>query len=148
MLIESLGGIREQLQALFPDVSTVSINIVPDPLVRPSCHIVLAESGDVHEGTSGYSSQVKWDIVYYAPLGEDGKPSAMEQLAATDRIRQAFMDLLVLPSPGGDKFRIASADGGFRDGQAYIRVTLENEYGRAAATHETMQWMHMKLKEV
>jgi len=148
MLIESLGGIREQLQALFPDVSTISINVVPDPMVRPSCSVVLAESGDTHEGSSGYSSQVKWDIVYYAPLGEDGKPSAMEQLSAADRIRQAFMDLLVLPCPGGDKFRIAGAEGGFRDGQAYIRVTLENEYGRAAVTHEKVHWINMKMKEV
>lgn len=136
---DSLNAIRAVLKQTFPDVKKIYVSTMPDAFARPSFFVQLATASEEHLTRELYQVNMTWQIVYFAPLLSTGQPDVFNQLAVSDALKQALMDAMTLTGPSGAKYQVVETEGGPRDAEVYITVTLQIESTRPQPTYDLMQ---------
>lgn len=135
---DSLNAIRSVLRSTFPEVGRIYVSTMPDAFERPSFFVQLATSTEEHLCRELYQVTMTWQIVYFAPLLPTGQPDVFNQLAVSDALKQAFMDAITVTSPIGVKYEVVETEGGPRDAEVYITVTLQTEMTRPQPVYDLM----------
>lgn len=135
---DSLDAIRGLLTKTIPDVKRIYVSTMPDSFVRPSFFVNLATATEEHLSRDLYQVTMTWQIVYFAPLLSTGQSDVFNQLAVSDALKQALMDAMTLTSPTGVKYQVVETEGGPRDAEVYITVTLQTEMTRPQPTYDLM----------
>lgn len=130
-----LNAIRSLLKTKFPEVTTIYVNKVPDGFETPSFFVQQATVRGTNLTVKITEKRITWLIVYFASELKDSNPDVFNQVDVTDRLLDAFQESYQLISPDGVAFEVVDIDGGQRDGDVYISVTLENQ-GFKSQTHE------------
>lgn len=136
---DSLDALRGLLKKTFPSVAKIYVSTMPDAFERPSFFVQLATASEEHLCRDIYQVMKTWQIVYFAPLLPTGQPDVFNQLAVSDALKQAFMDAITITSPSGAKYEVVEAEGGPRDAEVYITVTLQTEMTRSREVFDLMQ---------
>lgn len=135
---DSLNAIRALLRSTFPDVAKIYVSTMPDAFKRPSFFVQLATSSEEHLCRELYQVTMTWQIVYFAPLLPTDQPDVLNQLSVSNTLKQAFMDAMTLTSLTGVKYQVVETEGGPRDAEVYITVTLQTEMTRPQPVYEIM----------
>lgn len=138
MLRSSLDAIRATLTKTF-DTGPIYVNNVPEEFKRPSFFVQMASSSEDNLTFTKYQSRTVWQIVYFPKWDEAGNRDNFELLVAADKIRDAFMASPSLTAPDGTVYHVIDVEGGPRDQEVFMRVTLETQSERARPSYENMQ---------
>jgi|GEM_PF-2138265 len=139
---DSLNAIRSLLNKTFPNVKKIYVSTMSDAFERPSFFVNLATSNDEHLCRDLYQVTMTWQIVYFAPLLNTGQPDIFNQLGVSDTLKQALMNAITITGPSGVKYHIIETEGGPRDAEVYITVTLQTEMTRPQSGYDLMIEVH------
>ncbi|MBO8158830.1 MAG: hypothetical protein H0Z36_04615 [Thermosyntropha sp.] len=123
-------------------MNRIYISTMPDAFERPGFFVQLATSREEHLCRDLYQVTMTWQIVYFAPLLSTGQPDVLNQLAISDSLKQALMDTITLTGPSGTKYQVINTEGGPRDAEVYITVTLQTELTRPKTSYDLMGEVH------
>jgi len=135
---DSLDAIRRILKNTFPTVNKIYVSTMPDAFDRPSFFVNLATGTEEHLSRDLYQVDMTWQIVYFAPLLSTGQPDVFNQLSVSDALKQALMDAITITGPAGVKYHIIETEGGPRDAEVYITITLQTEMTRPRPEYDLM----------
>lgn len=138
MFGDSLDALRGLLKSTFPNVPKIYISTMPGRFDRPSFYITLATSDKEHLNRDMYQADITWQIVYFAPLDEKQHVNVFDQLQVSEQIIKALMDAMYLTGPNGTVYHIVETEGGPRDAEVYITVTLQTELTRPRPEYDLM----------
>lgn len=139
---DSLDALRGLLKTTFPSVNKIYISTMPDAFERPSFFVQLATGSEEHLNRNLYQVDMTWQIVYFAPLLNTGQPDIFNQLGVSDTLKQALMNAITITGPSGVKYHIIETEGGPRDAEVYITVTLQTEMTRSQSGYDLMIEVH------
>lgn len=138
MIKESRDAIRKVLADTFPAVPRIYMNSVSDGFKRPSFYLefIFDRSDDLSQVI--VERRVMWQIVYFAPLDFVQNVDNLSILDVLETLEQTFGETAALTGPDGSVFHIEGLEGGKRDNELYMSLTLTAETTRTMPTHETM----------
>lgn len=135
---DSLDAIRGLLHSNFPDVTRIYVSTMPEPFKRPCFFVQMATGTEEHLNRAMYQVDITWQIVYFAPLLSTGQPDVFNQLSVSDALKQVLMDSITITGPAGVKYHIIETEGGPRDAEVYITITLQTEMTRPRPEYDLM----------
>jgi hypothetical protein len=136
MYLGSLLAVRAAIEAAVPDINTFYIESLPASLSLPAFYLEHMESGTEFLGVNTVQFTVQWQVMYFPPLQADGSPDALNLLAVTDKLREAFHADRGLTSPDGTLFQLEEFTGGTREAGMYIAIKLRTQYNRTSEEPE------------
>jgi len=138
MFGDSLDALRGLLKSAFPTVPKIYVSTMPGNFVRPSFFVNLATSSEEHLSRDLYQVDMTWQIVYFAPLDEKHQVNVFDQLQVSEQLKKALMDAMSVTGPNGTIYHIIETEGGPRDAEVYITVTLQTELTRPRPEYDLM----------
>lgn len=144
---DSLDALRGLLHSNFLKVTRIYVSTMPDSFIRPSFFINLATSDEEHLNRVMYQTDMTWQIVYFAPLLSTGQVDDFNQLSVSGQLKKALMEALSVTGPNGTVYHIIETEGGPRDAEVYITVSLQAEMNRPREQFDPMRDVHHEQKE-
>lgn len=144
---DSLDALRGLLSSNFPTVTRIYVSTMPDSFVRPSFFVNMATSDEEHLNRAMYQTDMTWQIVYFAPLLSTGQADAFNQLSVSSTLKKALMEAMTVTGPSGTVYHVLETEGGPRDAEVYITVSLQAERTRPREQFDPMQELHLEQKE-
>lgn len=135
MLMDNLDAIRGFLASHFSG-TIIYVNNVPEGFERPSFYLGPAITDDVDLSHKIYRTRTIWQIVYFATTDKVGNPIGLEQIDVSDKLKTELMEAMYLTGPSGTVYHLSDIEGGPRDAEVYINLTLTTERRRKDEQYE------------
>lgn len=135
MLRDSLDAIRNFINLLYPK-TIIYVNNVPEGFRRPSFYVGPAITDDVDLSHKIYRTRTIWQIVYFATVDKVGNPIGFEQIDVSGKLKTGLMEAMNLTGPSGTVYHLSDIEGGPRDAEVYINLTLTAEKRRKDEQYE------------
>ncbi len=143
----SFATIKQFLTNTFPTITNIYFNNLPAGFARPSFFVELLRGTSEDLNRDKYHNKIIWQIVYYAPLDQDGNVNVLEQLSITEQLQQKLMEAMMLTAPDGTQYQILSLEVESRDKQLYCTIGLGALSTRPQAQYDLMQIINNDFKE-
>lgn len=144
---DMLDALRSLLHSKFPAIERIYVSTMPDSFIRPSFFINLATSDEEHLNKAMYQADMTWQIVYFAPMDSKGQADVFNQLNVSSALTKELMEAMTITGPNGTVYHIVETEGGPRDAEVYITVTLQTELARPREQFDPMRNVHLEQKE-
>lgn len=147
MYRSSYDAISQFLNSTFPSITNIYLNSIPTGYTRPSFFVQLKKESSEDLSRYLYQNNIFWQLVYLAPLDQDGNVDPLDQMSITEQLQQKLMEAMMLTAPDGNQYRILNLDMEFREQALYCTVGMGTLNTRPETQYDLMQIIYNDYKE-
>lgn len=139
MYKDCLDGIRAVLKDSFPKIAKIYVTTMPDEFTRPCFFVRLESSKNEDLGRYIYSTDMVWQVVYFAPKDTKRESDVFDQAQMYGKLQKVFMSAMYIRGPSGTIYHIMDVDGAPTGDEVYVNIELTVETMREEEQFDIVQ---------